>query len=33
MQREAKREVAKTKSKAYDELYEGLDTNEGEKTL
>ena len=33
MRREAKKEVAKAKSKAYDELYEGLDTKEGEKTL
>ena len=33
MRREAKKEVAKAKGKAYDELYEGLDTKEGEKTL
>ena len=33
MRREAKKEVAKAKSKAYDELYEELDTKEGEKTL
>ena len=33
MRREAKKEVAKAKSKAYAELYEGLDTKEGEKTL
>ena len=33
MRREAKKEVAKAKSKAYDELYEGLDTKEGEQTL
>ena len=33
MGREAKKEVAKAKSNAYDELYEGLDTKEGEKTL
>ena len=33
MRREAKKGVAKAKSKAYDELYEGLDTKEGEKTL
>ena len=26
-------EVAKAKNKAYDELYEGLDTNKGENTL
>ena len=31
MRREAKKEVAKAKNKAYDELYEGLDTKEGEK--
>ena len=31
MRREAKKEVAKAKSKAYDELYEGLDTKEGER--
>ena len=29
----AKKEVAKAKSKAYDELYEGLDNKEGENTL
>ena len=29
----AKREVAKAKNKAYDELYEKLDTKEGEKDL
>ena len=33
MRREAKKEVAKATSKAYDELYEGLDTREEEKTL
>ena len=33
MRREAKKEVAKAKSNAYDELYQGLDTKEGEKTL
>ena len=33
MRRDAKKEVAKAKSKAYDELYEGLDTKEGENTL
>ena len=33
MRREAKKEVAKTKGKAHEELYEGLDTKEGEKTL
>ena len=33
LRREAKKEVAKAKSKAYDELYGGLDTKEGEKTL
>ena len=33
MRREAKKEVTKAKNKAYDELYEGLDTKEGEKTL
>ena len=33
MRREAKKEVAKAKSKAYDELHEGLDTKDGEKTL
>ena len=31
--RKAKREVAKAKKKAYDELYEKLDTKEGEKDL
>lgn len=30
-QRQVKREVAKVKWKAYDELYERLDTSEGEK--
>ena len=33
MRQEAKKEVAKAKSKAYDELYEGLDTKEGEKYI
>ena len=33
MRREANKEVAMAKSKAYDELYEGLDTKEGENTL
>ena len=33
MRREAKKEVAKANSKAYDELYEGVDTKEGEHTL
>ena len=33
MRREAKKEVANAKSKAYDELYEELDTKEGENTL
>ena len=33
MRREANKEVAKAKCKVYDELYEGLDTKEGEKTL
>ena len=33
MRREANKEVAKAKSKACDELYEGLDTKEGEKTV
>ena len=33
MRGEAKKEVAKAKNKAYDVLYEGLDTKEGEKTL
>ena len=33
MRREAKKEVAKVTSKAYGELYEGLDTKEGENTL
>ena len=33
MRREAKKEVAKANSKAYDELYEGVDTKEGENTL
>ena len=33
MRREAKEEVAKAKSMAHDELYEGLHTKEGEKTL
>ena len=33
MRREAKKGVGKDKSKAYDELYEGFDTKEGEKTL
>ena len=31
--REAKKEVAKAKARAYDELYEGLDTKEGEKIV
>ena len=33
MRREAKKEEATAKSKACDELYKGLDTKEGEKTL
>ena len=33
MGREAKKEVAKAKNKAYDELYDVLDTKEGENTL
>ena len=33
MRREAKKEVAKAKNKTYDELCEGMDTNEGENTL
>ena len=33
IQREANKDVAKAKSKTYDELYEELDTKEGEKTL
>ena len=33
MRREAKKEVAKDKNKACDELYEGLDSREGERTL
>ena len=33
MRREANKEVAKAKSKAYDELYEELDTKEGGKSL
>ena len=33
MRRETKEGVAKAKSKAYDELYDWLDTNDGEKTL
>ena len=33
MRREAKNEVAKTNSKAYDKLYEELDTKEGENTF
>ena len=33
MRREAKKEVVKAKNNAYDELYEGLNTKEGEKTL
>ena len=33
MWREAKKEVAKAKSNAYDELYDELDTKEGEHTL
>ena len=33
MRREAKKVVARAKSKAYDELFEQLDTKEGEKTL
>ena len=33
MRREAKKEVAKAKNNAYDELYEELDSNEGERTL
>ena len=32
-ERRRKRWRSKAKSKAYDELYEGLDTREGEKTL
>ena len=31
--REVKREVAKAKHKAYEELYDRLDTKEGEKDL
>ena len=33
MRREAKKEMAKAKSKAYDVLYEELDTKEGETTV
>ena len=33
MQRKAKGEMAKAKEKAYGELYERLDTKEGEKDL
>ena len=33
MRRETKKEVVKAKNNAYDELYEGLNTKEGEKTL
>ena len=33
MRREAKKEVAKAKNNAYDELYEELDSKEGERTL
>ena len=33
MRREVKKDVAKVKNKAYDELYEGLDPMEGEKAL
>ena len=33
MRREAKKEAVKARSKAYDDLYEELDTKEGEKTL
>ena len=33
MQRKAKRELAKAVQNAYDELYERLDTKEGEKDL
>ena len=33
MRREAKKEVAKAKNNSYDELYEGLDSKEGERTL
>ena len=33
MQREAKREVAKAKQKAYEDLYDTLDSKEGEKDL
>ena len=33
MQHKAKREVVKARQKAYDELYERLDNEEGEKDL
>ena len=33
MRRDAKKEVAKAKNKAYNALYEGLDTKEWEKAL
>ena len=33
MRREAKKQGAKAKSNAYDELYEELDSTEGERTL
>ena len=33
MRREAKKEVAKAKNNAYDELHEELDSNKGGRTL
>ena len=33
MRLEAKKDVKKVKNSAYDELYEGLDTKEGENTM